>query len=95
LPHLNELKEKTSKNQDQDNLNVSSFIEKVKSAPLISYEEARRNHKPEPSKCYQELVKLLQDSYMGDFNFSFVKPMKLSAKNEKIIIKSCLMALWG
>jgi hypothetical protein len=83
LSHLNELKEKTSKNQDQDNLNVSSFIEKANSAPLISYEEARRNHKPEPSKCYQKLVKLLQDSYMGDFNFSSVKPMKLSAKKRK------------
>lgn len=78
----NELKEKTVKNQ---NLNINNFIEKA--AHFKSYDEARRNLRSKAvttSKSHQKVLNLLQDSYMGEFDFSSVESIDVPAEKTKI-----------
>lgn len=67
----NELDEKTGKHR---NLDINSFIEKANAAHFTSYDEARRNLRSEAvttSPSYQNILNLLQESYMGEFLFQF------------------------
>lgn len=73
----NELMGKTFVKQDYRDVN--SFIEKARTTTCKNLGPVPANN----SSYYRRLIKLLKDSYMGDFDFSSVEPESVPAPKNK------------